>query len=425
MNAEVHTLGCRVNQYESEMLRQRLAALGRPETVHVVNTCSVTALAERKGRQLVRKLRRAYPDTLVVAVGCQATVAPRSLAQAGADLVLPNRSKCQVTEAVEAHLAGRALPSGDRAWPPLDEEQLLTSAGRVRAPLKIQDGCDASCSYCMARRARGPLRSKSPEVTVREAQRLAEAGHREIVLTGVNLGQYAPSIGEQRDLVALLGKLVHEVPEARFRLSSLGPESVTAELIDLLSSTPAICPHLHVPLQSGDDAVLRRMGRAYRAQEYETRMHAFLRQVPGATFGTDVMVGFPGETRKAHRMTLALLDRLRPLNTHVFRFNPRPQTPAASFGTRVSPQEATMRATELACLSTRWSVAARVGLLGTQVQVIAESLQGGMAWGYSENYLYIGFPTGGSPRGTITPVRVAYVDPTRAMGVKQDRYHSN
>ncbi|MFO8034089.1 MAG: MiaB/RimO family radical SAM methylthiotransferase [Candidatus Bipolaricaulota bacterium] len=422
MRVIVHSLGCRVNHYESEVLAQRLNGVDDNRTLHLVNTCIVTSLAERKGRKLVRRLRREAPESLVVAVGCQATLSAENLVQAGADLVVPNHNKSRLPQLLAACLSTSehepACAKG-QAWPSLDEEQLLGPVGRTRAVLKVQDGCAGECSYCLTRRARGPLRSKNPEVVIGEARRLVAGGHKELVLTGVNLGQYGSETQGGPGLSALLEALVAAVPEARFRLSSLGPEALTERLIEFIACTPRVCPHLHLPLQSGDDRVLRRMRRPYTAADYRERVRYFLDSVPAATFGTDVMTGFPGEDTRAHRRTVQLLHSLKPLNTHIFRFSPRPGTEASQLGPLVPKERARARAEHLDGLTTRWSLAARESFLGVRLHVLVERLHSGTAWGHSENYLYVGFTTSQPRRGTIAPVRIVYVDPTCTMGVKE------
>ncbi len=422
MNLVVHSLGCRVNQYESEMLAQRLTGLPGSRTVHLVNTCTVTSLADRKGRKLIRRLRREEPQSLLIAIGCQATVSPAPLAQAGADLVIPNKDKGRIPQLLATLVAdGQASALHRPHWPSLDEERLCGQGTRVRVPLKVQDGCAGQCSYCLTRHARGPLRSKSPEAVVEEASDLVQAGHRELVLTGVNLGQYGHDLPEATELSDLLLHVTKRVPEARLRLSSLGPESLTDELVELVACTPRICPHLHLPLQSGDDHVLQRMRRPYTAGFYRARVTRFLNAAPGATFGTDVMVGFPGEDEQAFRRTIRLLQGLKPLNTHIFRFSPRPGTKAASLRPMVPQREAKARGRQLEALARRWSLACRSSFLNARVDVLVERLHCDTAWGHSENYLYVGFHTRQPRRGTISPVRVMYVGPECVMGVTEDQ----
>ncbi len=425
MNVFVHSLGCRVNQYESEVLAQRLRAIPDDRTVHLINTCAVTTLAERKGRKLVRRLRRQAETALVVAVGCQATLFADSLSQAGADLVIHNRDKSRLPQLLAAYLGDdtrQALNEGAQQWPPLEDEQLASSVDRARPVLKVQDGCSEHCSYCITRNARGPLRSKGIPAVLGEARRLAQAGYKELVLTGVNLGQYGRDRSANPDLVDLLQSLVSALPNCRFRLSSLGPESVSDRLIQFLARHPEVCPHLHLPLQSGDDRILELMRRPYTAADFQEQAARFLSTVPGSTLGTDIMVGFPGEDGPAYQRTVELLQNLQPLNTHVFRFSARPGTPAAHMGPSVPPQESKARAEQLHRLAAEWSLAVRKEFLGTRAHVLVEHLHSGTAWGHSENYMYVGFPSTRARRGTITPVRIAQVGATCTMGVNEDNY---
>ncbi len=418
MSASIHTLGCRVNQYESHLLAERLSDLPGPVDVHVVNTCAVTALADRKSRQLVRRLRREHPRALVVAVGCGADGAGERLRAAGADLVVGNRDKARLRELIEASSPGEPLPA--REWRSLDEDRVKGPAPRARALLKVQDGCTHGCAFCRAWQVRGPLRSKTPAAARAEAAALVRAGHREIVLAGVNLAQYGVDLPGRPGLADLLRDLLH-VDGVRFRLSSVNPEGVTDELTALFSRQKRLCPYLHVPLQSGDDAVLRKMGRPYTAVEYEERVRAFLGSVPGATFGADVMVGFPGEDEAAFERTVEALAALTPLNVHVFRFSPRVGTPAARFTPRVPAAESAQRAARLASLAAGWSRVAQERFLGAAVEVAVEDAGGGISRGRSESYLPVEVRGGGAPRGTIVAVRLVEATAGHLVGVMVDR----
>ncbi|NOX44743.1 MAG: MiaB/RimO family radical SAM methylthiotransferase [Caldiserica bacterium] len=417
MRVITHTLGCRVNHYESQLIRERLSGLPGAGEVHVVNTCAVTSLAARKGRKLVRKLRREHPRALIVAVGCQATDSPGELRAAGADLVIPNRDKARIRELVLAHLRGEAV--GGEGWPALAEERIARDTEQIRANLKVQDGCSVACSFCKTWQVRGPLRSKPPDVAREEAECLAAAGHPELVVAGINLAQYGEDLPGRPSLVDLLRELLR-VPRVRIRLSSLNPEGVTGELISLFADERRLCPYLHVPLQSGDDRVLARMGRPYTAAEYADRVGRFLEAVPKATFGADVMVGFPGEDEAAFRRTCSLLEELAPLRLHVFPFSPRPGTPAAALPDQVPPAVKRERATALDELARALSLRVRRGFLGEVLWPVLEERAGGMWRGHAENYIILSLPSDGLARGTILPVRVTEVRDDITVGVIED-----
>ncbi len=418
MRVTVHTLGCRVNQYEAEVLAERLASLPGEGEVHVVNTCTVTALADRKSRKLIARLKRERPGAVVVAVGCGADGAPGGLRRAGADLLVGNRDKARLPELLGPLLRGEAVsPDG---WPPLEEEGLGGPAPRARALLKVQDGCTAGCTFCRAWLLRGPLRSKTPSAARAEAEALARAGHREIVLVGVNLAQYGEDLPARPRLVALLEELL-EVPGVRFRLSSLNPEGVTEGLVALFASERRLCPYLHLPLQSGDDGVLRRMGRPYTGAEYLERARLFLSRVPGSALGADVLVGFPGEDEAAFGRTVEVLDALIPLNVHVFRYSSRPGTAAARLPGRVPPQEAARRAAFLAERARAWREEVHRRFVGRTVEVVVEEVRGGVAWGRSEAYLWVEARGAGTAPGTIVRVHVVASGDGGVQGVIEDR----
>lgn len=417
MSVSIHTLGCRVNQYESEALAERLA--GTPGEVHVVNTCTVTSLADRKSRQLVSRLRREHPRALILAVGCGVDGGRERLRAAGADLLLGNRDKMRVAEVVPSFLLGEPPPV-EGGWPFLAAERLCGRKRRVRTLLKVQDGCTVGCTFCRTWQVRGPLRSKTPEAARAEAEALARAGHPEIVLVGINLAQYGADLPSRPRLADLLAALL-SVPGVRFRLSSLNPDGVTDDLIALFAREGRLCPYLHLPLQSGDDGVLARMGRPYSAAQYVERALAFLRAVPLATLGADVMVGFPGEDEAAFGRTVEALNSLAPLNVHVFRYSARPGTAAARIGPRVPTADSASRAARLAALAAGWSKASQERFLGAEVGVAVEDMADGRAWGRSEGYLWVEVRGGEAPRGTIVPARLVALAHGHLVGVRADR----
>ncbi|MGC9529964.1 MAG: MiaB/RimO family radical SAM methylthiotransferase [Candidatus Bipolaricaulaceae bacterium] len=417
MKVVVHTLGCRVNQYESQMIRQQLAGLPGDGELHVVNTCTVTSLADRKGRKLVRQLKRRHPDALVVAVGCQVDAARDQLLSAGADLVFGNRLKLGLRETLTSAMRGQTGAAG--GWPPLDEERAQAS-GRTRALLKVQDGCSVGCTFCRTWQVRGPVRSKSPRAAREEAEALAAAGHRELVVVGVNLAQYGLDLPGRPALPQLLQELL-KVNGVRLRLSSLSPQAITPQLVELFSACSRLAPYFHLPLQSGDDRVLARMGRPYSAALFRDRAEVVLTRVANATLGADVMVGFPGEDESAFARTRALLEKLEPLNVHVFRYSPRPGTAAATMTEQVPAQVRARRAAELADAARRWAARAAGRFLGRTLQVLLERQVDGYWWGRAENYLPVGVRATGQLRGTMVWARPLRAGGGRTLGVMVDR----
>lgn len=418
MRVFVHSLGCRVNQYEAQFLRERLAALPGEGEIRIVNTCTVTSLADRKSRKLVAQLKRENPGAIVVAVGCGADGSGAGLRRAGADLVVGNKDKARLPEILQAYLRGE--PWEGKSWPELSLERVRGPFPRARALLKVQDGCTQACTFCRTWQVRGPLRSKPPKVAREEAETLAQSGHREIVITGINLAQYGLDLPERPTLCDLLRELLH-VPDVRFRLTSLNPEGLSSELVELFAREPRLCPYLHMPLQSGDDQILSAMGRAYTAAEYKEKAEAFLAQVPKATLGADVMVGFPGEDEEAFSHTVELLESLVPLNVHIFRYSPRPGTAAAAFPDRVPPEVAARRSAILAENAKIWAQKAKEKFLGKILHVLVEEEEDGVWLGHTENYIQVGVVGGGLARGKILPVRLCAIRKDFVEGVVVDR----
>lgn len=341
------TLGCKVNQTETAAMRRlfeeagyRAVEFDRTADVYVINTCTVTHLGDRKSRQAVRRARRGNPVAVVVVTGCYAQVsADEVMAIPGVDLVIGTHDRAKLPELVEEAKAGRVNYVTPLTEKKGFEDLPAAQAGeRTRAFLKVQEGCRQFCSYCIVPYARGPLYSRPAEEAVQEAGRLVEQGFAEIVLTGVHLGSYGTDLPVRPALSDLLAELVRVDGIKRIRISSLEPTEITPALVEVMMAHPVICPHLHIPLQSGDDTVLKRMNRKYTASEF-LRLVRWLRdRLPGLALTTDVMVGFPGETDENFSRTLAMVRQCRFSRLHVFKYSPRRGTPAASFPDQIPHQ---------------------------------------------------------------------------------------
>ncbi len=386
----LRTLGCRANQYDTELMSGRLREefeLVSPEEgadVYIVNTCTVTAKAEAKARQYIRSYAR---RGLVLVTGCWATAAPEEVNEiAGASLIFGNAAKLRVQGLVEETLAGRRgvvnpIPNGNL----LDDERIDLDSSHTRALVKVQDGCDRFCTFCRTIGARGRPRSKSPEAVLGEVRDLAKNGFVEIVLTGINLADY----GETAEALPNLLWKLEEIPKLeRIRLSSINQEGVTPKLVEFFRGSEKACPYFHLPLQSGDDLVLRKMNRGYRAAEYKEKVELIRENVPGATVGADVLVGFPGEGEEQFERTYRLIEELRFLRSHIFRYSPRPGTAAAHFPAQVPERVKLERVRRLGELATRLSRQVREKYIGQRLRVlIEERAEDGLWRGWSENYI--------------------------------------
>ena len=422
------TFGCRANQYESDLMRGLLepthAVVDGDADVWILNACTVTGLAERKARQAARRLRRQQPAARIVVIGCLADAVDQGTTQfPDADLLAGNAWKARVARVVEEALAGTRglLPSADPL--PLAAERSPGPPNRIRAFLRIQDGCARACTYCRATQVRGASRSKPIPDLLDEARGLVRAGFPELVLTGIDLAQYAPPHGGLADLVR---GLLSIDTLARLRIASINPSGVTEDLLDALASEERACPHLHVPLQSGDDTVLRRMARGYTVEDVLDRIALAREKLPDPTFGTDIIVGFPGEDDAAFENTCRIIESVGFCNLHAFRFSPRPGTRAATFDGKVTGAVKRSRADTIAA---RWR-SALVPILdkriGTTQHVLVEERRAGVWRGYTRDYIHVRFTSSEEIRiGSIRAVRVTDAKAEHIEGYDEQRANTD
>lgn len=429
------TLGCRVNQVDGLEMASALEARGlrtvapdEPADVVVVNTCTVTARADFSDRQAIHRAVRRHPGARVVVTGCWAQTDPDAVARiAGVDLVVGNADKARLPELIGRLLDGPAALrcpterhvsdiSGARVLAPAP---VAAGPGRSRAFVKAQDGCQHRCAFCIVPLARGVSRSREPHVVIEQVRHLAEAGHRDVTLTGVDLGHYGRDLSPRTTLAALL-RAVAGVPGLRWvRLSSVLPTYFTPELIEVIVGSPTVAPHLHVPLQSGSDAVLRRMRRPYTAAMYRGLVDRLSAALPRLGLGADVIVGFPGETDADLAATQAMVESLPFTYLHVFPYSDRKGTEAATLGRRVDPHAIVARGRELRALAADKSLAFRRGLIGTtQEAVVLETrdrVTGGLV-GLTGTYVEVVFAGPDALMRQIVRVRVTGADRARTSG---------
>ena len=404
--AAVFTLGCRLNQADTALLcadlvqhGYRLVRWGAAAELLVVNSCAVTAESAAKTRKAVHSARRRRPDAFIVLVGCVAEVEAQAWQADGqVDLIVGNVAKTRLSQVLPAplkrpgqpgvHLG--SLPGREPEPAPFAEAGVGLYPERTRANLKIQEGCDFSCSYCIVPRVRGPARSRQWPDVLREADELRRRGHREIVLVGVNIATYAD---RGRDLADLVEAILALGAGFRLRLGSTEPGPVLPRLIRLMAREPRLCRFLHLPLQYGEDTILRAMKRRYTVAEYADLASAAAASIPGLCLGSDIIVGFPGETAATFAACCATVQCLPINHVHVFPFSAREGTAAAALPGGVPGDLAARRAAELARLGRAKAAAFALSQVGQTLQIITEDRTSRGAWqGWSDNYLRVEIP---------------------------------
>jgi threonylcarbamoyladenosine tRNA methylthiotransferase MtaB len=446
----VATLGCKVNQADSEAISEQMNAAGfiqrefnETADIYIVNTCTVTHLGDRSSRLMISQAHRRQPDALLVVTGCYAELNPQAVAALpGVNLVVGNREKEALAEAIRAYQHNATLPAlpaedssanaaleiptrpllpiivtheqhigsdipleidpsepepqpdnperaallTDSAAPSLASHAQLHT--RTRVQMKVQDGCDNRCTYCIVPYVRGGSRSRSIEAVVEHVQRKVRAGFHEIVLTGIHLGDYHPAGETQQDLGDLIAALLDQTEIKRIRVSSLEPEDFRLEWLALWQD-PRMCRHFHLPMQSGSDAILRRMARRYNRTRYHEIITTAQRLIPGVAISTDIITGFPGESDEDFEQTYQLASELHFAKMHVFRFSPRQGTPAARMKGQIKDQTKKARSERLLALNEMDTRLFRQQFLGQTVDVLLEGRKHGRWEGLTDNYLRV------------------------------------
>jgi len=422
------TLGCKVNQYESACLREALLGKGWAETpkgvraeVNIVNTCIVTQRASYQSRQAIRRVIKENPGGLAAAVGCYAQVFPDELLSIkGLDLIADNTAKEKLPEVLQNLGKGiQPVRVSEGCFSPASSD-LLPISDRTRAMLKIQDGCDSFCSYCIVPYARGPVRSVEPERVIETLSALSERGYKEVVLTGIHLGRYGTDLKPALSLKDLLSDVGTRRLPLRIRLSSLEPKEVDQDLIEMVASEEWLCRHFHIPLQSGDDEILGRMNRHYGSGEFRKLIETIRSKIPLAAIGVDILAGFPGEDEKAFLHTYNLVKDLPLSYFHVFPFSPRKGTPASTFGAQVSQMEIKTRTEPLRALGEKKRQAFYESCLGKEFEVLTEGWQekGRTIKGLSDNYLPLVFPGSRMSQNEMVRVRAERVEKRTVIGTQ-------
>lgn len=413
MKAAFYTLGCKVNQYDTQVMRNRMEAAGyqivsfdEEADIYIINTCTVTQISDKKSRQMISRARRKHLGSILVVCGCFAQVAPgEAAALEGVDIVLGTSNRKDILRYIENFRAsGHQLIAVDNQ-DTLEGEEIRSFAEKNRAVLKIEDGCENYCSYCLIPFARGKIRSKSIDQVRLEAQTLAEAGYLEIVLTGIHLASYGKDFGP-----ACLEKAIQAVASVpgiqRIRLGSLEPRIISADFLRAVRPIAALCPHFHLSLQSGCNRILRAMNRRYSTAEYAQSVQLLRETWPNCAITTDIIVGFPGESEEDFEETLAFVQQIGFAKIHIFPFSPRRGTRAAAMDGQVAAEIKNRRVKKLEQLEIRSRKAFWKQLIGTTQLVLAEEEKNGLLNGFSENYC----PVQWRGKKECLPVRILIVD---------------
>ncbi|CCO07881.1 tRNA (N(6)-L-threonylcarbamoyladenosine(37)-C(2))-methylthiotransferase MtaB [Desulforamulus hydrothermalis] len=419
--AAIYTLGCKVNQYESaamaDLFRRagyRVVDFEQPADVYIINTCTVTHLGDRKSRQMIRRAAKQNPAAVIAVTGCYAQTSPGEVLEIpGVNLVVGTADKSRIVQLVEEY-AGRTAPvqavADVMAKDCFDELPVPTEQGKSRAFLKIQEGCNSFCAYCIIPYARGPVRSRLPENVVRSATQLIQQGYQEIVLTGIHIGAYGQDLADPRINLGWLVERLARLPGlTRLRLGSVEPHDINQQLITAVANHPNICRHLHIPLQSGDDQILAGMQRRYTAGQFLELIDHIKQTIAGVAITSDVIVGFPGETEAHFQNTMQTVSRAAFASIHVFKYSPRKGTPAAAMPDQVPPAVKEDRSKRLIALGQRLAHDFAVRQVGKNLAVLVEQpceKLTGFYEGHSDNYLKVVFPADESLRGKIVTVHI-------------------
>jgi len=414
-----YTLGCKTNQYDTEAMQEQFVKKGYHvvdfqdySDVYVVNTCTVTNLGDRKSRQMIRKAHRNNPNAVIAVVGCYAQqAADEVLAIPGVKVALGTKNRNKIVDYVEmAETNDIAINAVEDIMKVREFEETPIEAydGKTRAILKIQEGCNQFCTYCIIPYARGPIRSRKPESVRQEAERLAAAGFKELVFTGIHIASYGKDL-KDTDLLALL-RNVHDVQGIeRIRLGSIEPTLLTGEFVKAVKDLPKVCRHYYISLQSGCDETLKRMNRRYTTDQYRDIVEGLRKEIPEVAVTTDIMVGFPGETDQEFADTYAFTETIGFSRIHVFQYSPRRGTPAASYEEQVPSQVKEKRSRALIELGSRLQRSFLEQFIGRELTVLfeEESLdREGFIKGYTDHYLKVIAPMTDDWEGSMLPVMI-------------------
>lgn len=432
MKFAFYTLGCKVNQYETQAMEHRLQALGHtlgafdePCDGYIINTCTVTAVADKKNRNVIRRCRKLAPDAVIGVCGCYAQVEPDAVRALGVDVISGSAGREEFLDmmltAVREH---RKLEAVDNALRRRTFEFLPAGglANRTRAMLKVQDGCSNFCTYCIIPYARGPVRSMPRNTAVEQAKRLQREGYRELVVTGIEIASWGADFKDGSCLRELLAAICQAVPEMRVRIGSLEPRVVDEEFCRALCVFDNLCPHFHLSMQSGCDTVLQRMHRRYDTARYAQSVALLRRFFPGCAVTTDMIVAFPGETEEEFHQSLEFIRRCAFADMHIFPYSRRPGTPADKMDGQLSTAVKQARAAEAGAVAAQMSQTFRQGMVGSVQRVLFEQADGADFTGHAMNSVLV-YLRGEGLHNQVREVRITglYRDGVRGVEItRQD-----
>ncbi len=399
-----HTLGCKVNQYETEAMTELFKRAGYVIAdfddvcdVYVINTCTVTGTGDKKSRQMIRRAKAANPDAIIAVTGCYSQVAPEEIAAMGVDVILGSKDKSKIVELVEDASEGKTVSAvTDIMKSRIFEDMRISSfSDKTRAFVKIEDGCNSFCTYCIIPYARGPVRSRALEEIVDEVKNLSGNGFSEVVLTGIHIASYGLDIKEKDINLGHVISAIHEIDGIRrIRLGSIEPRILTEDFAKMLSTLPKVCNHFHISLQSGCDETLSRMNRKYNTDEFREVVKNIRKYIPDSAITTDIMVGFPGETDEEFEKSMQFLKEICFAESHVFAYSNRRGTKADKFPNQVRRNIKNQRAAAMAAAAEDCRQKFLSGFVGKEIEVLAErEIENGIYEGHTSNYIKVHIPS--------------------------------
>ena len=411
-----HTLGCKVNQYETEAMEKifeenqfKIVEDTEVADVYVINTCTVTNLSDRKSRQFIRKVKKINKDAIVAVVGCYSQVSPEEVEKIeGVDVIIGTSDRNKIVELCEkAKYENKKINivRSIKTYKEFEKIEVEDIKSKTRAYIKIQDGCNQFCSYCIIPYARGPIRSRDKDDILSEIEILSKSGFKEIVLTGIHVASYGKDLGDIN-----LGELIQEIALIkdieRIRLSSVEPNLITEDFMNILVSTKKVCDHFHLSLQSGSNNILKKMNRKYTREEYKEKVDLIRKHMPDAGITTDIIVGFPGETEKEFNETIEFVKEIGFSRIHVFKYSPRKGTPAAKYKNQVHGKIKNQRSKELITLGEELTEIFNKRFLNKKMDILYEEKIDDFYEGYTTNYIRVKASANNDIIGNIVETKI-------------------